>query len=134
MHINMVSAINNQGKLFFKIYKDAMNGDTIKDFLSRIITESDCKVYMICDNLKTHHSNMIRDWVSERKDQLSLFFLPPYSPEYNPDEYLNHDLKQSIGTQKQVDTVEDIQRNTTDFMSDLGKNRNMSRPTLTIRK
>lgn len=119
MHINMVSAINNEGKLFFKIYKDAMNSEIMKDFLNRIITQSDRKVFMICDNLKTHHSNRIRDWVSERKDQLSLFFLPPYSPEYNPDEYLNHDLKQSIGTQKQADTVDDIRNNTTEFMNAL---------------
>jgi transposase len=119
MHINMVSAINNEGKIFFKIYKDAMNGVIMKDFLSRIITESERKVYMICDNLKTHHSNMIRDWVSERNDKISLFFLPPYSPEYNPDEYLNHDLKQSIGTQKQADSVDDIHRNATAFLTDL---------------
>lgn len=119
MHINMVSAINNEGKLFFKIYKNAMNGEIMKDFLNRIISETDRKVYMICDNLKTHHSSMIHDWVEERKDRISLFFLPPYSPEYNPDEYLNHDLKQSIGTQKQADTVEDIQNNTVAFLSNL---------------
>jgi transposase len=119
MHINMVSAINNEGKIFFKIYKDAMNGEIMKDFLNRIIIEANRKVYMICDNLKTHHSNMIRDWIAERADRLSLYFLPPYSPEYNPDEYLNHDLKQSIGTQKQADSVEDITNNTEAFMSKL---------------
>ena len=74
---------------------------------------------MICDNLKTHHSNMIHDWVSKNKDKISLFFLPPYSPEYNPDEYLNHDLKQSIGTQKQADTMDDIQQNAIDFMTNI---------------
>lgn len=122
MHINMVSAINNEGKIFFKIYKEAMNGEIMKDFLCRIITVSSRKVFMICDNLKTHHSNMIRDWVSEHKDNLSLFFLPPYSPEYNPDEYLNHDLKQSIGSQTQADSIDDIQNNTNDFMSHLESN------------
>lgn len=36
------------------------------------------------------------EWLSEHKDEIELFFTSPYSPEINPDEYLNHSLKQNI--------------------------------------
>ena len=50
------------------------------------------------------------------KDEIALFYLPPYSPEYNPDEYLNNDLKQDIGTQAMVHDVQELESNTAAFM------------------
>lgn len=48
---------------------------------------------MILDNLQVHHSNKVRDWLEKHTAHIELFFLPAYSPELNPDEYLNCDLK-----------------------------------------
>ena len=55
--------------------------------------------YLILDNLKVHHNKKVSEWVEQHKNQIRLFHLPPYSPEYNPDEYLNNDLKHNLGTQ-----------------------------------
>jgi transposase len=46
-----------------------------------------------------HHSKPVKAWVEERKDKIELFYLPSYSPELNPEERLNADLKHAIGTQ-----------------------------------
>ncbi|QNM91214.1 transposase [Aliarcobacter cryaerophilus] len=35
-------------------------------------------------------------WEEENKDKIKLFYLPPYSPEFNPDEYLNQDYKSNV--------------------------------------
>ncbi|MDZ7719995.1 MAG: transposase [Balneolaceae bacterium] len=51
---------------------------------------------MIADNLRVHHSRPVTEWVQAHEDQIALFFLPAYSPEKNPDEYLNCDLKQGM--------------------------------------
>ena len=48
------------------------------------------------DNLKVHHSYIVKDWLKEHKDEIEVFFLPSYSPELNPDEYLNCDLKDGV--------------------------------------
>ena len=57
--------------------------------------------------------------VEEHKDQIALFHLPPYSPEYNPDEYLNHDLKQSIGHREMVKDKDELQLRADEFMDNL---------------
>ena len=66
--------------------------------LNIVKTTQGRKVYLILDNLRVHHSKAVTEWVEGHKEQISLFYLPSYSPEYNPDEYLNNDLKHNIGT------------------------------------
>ena len=120
MHINMISAINNQGKLHFLLYSDAINSDRLISFMEAIIKSSDeRKVYLILDNLRVHHSKAVSAWVDEHKEKIRLFYLPPYSPEYNPDEYLNNDLKRNLGTQAMVKSVEELETNTREFMDKL---------------
>jgi hypothetical protein len=53
-------------------------------------------VFLILDNLRVHHSHIVKDWVEQNKEKIELFFLPSYSPELNPDEYLNCDLKAGV--------------------------------------
>lgn len=94
--INLISSITNQGKVRFMIYKKTMNAQVFIKFLRRLITDADRKIYLILDNLRVHHSKIVKAWVEEHKDQIELFFLPSYSPELNPDEYLNCDLKAGV--------------------------------------
>ena len=123
MHINMISAINNQGKLHFLLYSDAINSERLISFMEAIIkTAQGRKVYLILDNLRVHHSKRVTEWVEEHKAQISLFHLPPYAPEYNPDEYLNNDLKHSIGTQSAVKTVGELEDHANVFMQGLSDN------------
>jgi len=78
------------------VYKDKMNSNTMIKFMERLIKGSERKVFLILDNLKVHHSYIVRDWLEEHKTQIEVFFLPSYSPELNPDEYLNCDLKTGV--------------------------------------
>lgn len=87
--VNMISSVTNQGKTRFMLYEENM---------SRLIKESYKKVFLIVDNLKTHHSRLVTQWLNrpEIKARLELCHLPAYSPELNPDERLNSDLKGQI--------------------------------------
>lgn len=102
----------------------SFNSDRLIEFLERLIKDVGHKIYLILDNLRAHHSNATSEWVEQHKDQIQLFFLPPYSPEYNPDEYLNHDLKQSIGTRQMVRDKEELQSRADDFMEQLSDDSN----------
>lgn len=42
-------------------------------------------------SLWVHHAKLVTAWIEEHKDKIAIFYLPPYSPEFNPDEYLNQD-------------------------------------------
>jgi len=93
---NMISTVTNQGKVEFMIYSGTMNADRLVQFLEQLIKGKKQKIYLIIDNLRVHHGNIVKEWVQDNKDKIELFFLPSYSPEKNPDEYLNCDLKQGL--------------------------------------
>jgi len=94
------------------------NADLMKDFLERLLKdESEHKVYVICDNLNVHHSKPVKAWLEEQKDRISMFHLPSYAPEYNPDEYLNSDLKTSVASKPQAKNLDDLQTATEEFMA-----------------
>ncbi|MBU1114401.1 MAG: IS630 family transposase, partial [Bacteroidetes bacterium] len=90
---NMISSITNQGKVEFMIYSGTMNADRFLKFLRQLVKNKERKIYLIIDNLKVHHSKIVKTWVYKNQRTIELFFLSSYSPEKNPDEYLNCDLK-----------------------------------------
>lgn len=89
----MMSTVTNRGTLRFMFYQGAMTASRLIDFLRRLIRSARRKVFLILDNLKVHHARKVADWVAERSDPIAIFHLPGYSPDLNPDEYLNGDLK-----------------------------------------
>ncbi len=95
---NMISAVGNKGDLVFMTFKDAMNVETFKTFITKLIAEFKCPLTLIVDNLKVHHAKCLDDWFVERrkKDGFRIEYLPSYSPELNPDEYLNRDVKAGL--------------------------------------
>lgn len=114
--VNMVSAITNQGKVQFMIYSDTMNAERFIEFMQQLIKSSSRKVYLILDNLRVHHSKIVKAWAEENKGEIALFFLPSYSPEKNPDEYLNCDLKQGLSAKKSPKDKETLQSNVKSHM------------------
>lgn len=117
--INMISAITNQGKVRFHLYEGSMNAQRFIVFLERLIKDADRKVFFIVDNLSVHHAKHVKRWVEEHEDQIELFYLPPYSPELNPDEYLNGVLKQSIHSAEPIRSAEKLKAKALSVMRSL---------------
>ena len=93
----MISSVTNLGTLRFMIYDGALNAAIFLKFLRRLIKDTDRKLFVIVDNLRVHRARTVTAWVEENKDRIELFYLPPYAPERNPDEYVNNDVKQGMG-------------------------------------
>lgn len=94
--INMISAISNQGKVHFMFYKENMTVQLLREFMKRLIRNHERKIFLILDNLRVHHSKMLNEYLSENAAFIRVFFLPSYSPDLNPDEFLNRDLKSNL--------------------------------------
>ncbi|MGI5869421.1 MAG: IS630 family transposase [Kiritimatiellia bacterium] len=90
---DMISTVTNQGKVRFMFYHGGMCASVLLLFLERLIRSSEAKVFLVLDNLKVHHSKPVKEWLEENSKRIELFYLPSYSPDLNPDEYLNCDLK-----------------------------------------
>jgi transposase len=92
--VNMISAISNAGMLRFRLFTGSFTGAVFIDFLGRLLR--DCagrKVHLIVDGHPVHRAKLVSTWVGRHADGIELHFLPGYSPELNPVELLNHDVK-----------------------------------------
>lgn len=106
--LSMIATVTNQGKARWMIIDEAFNADKLIGFLQALIQDAGRKVFLILDNLRVHHRKPVKAWVEERKDKIELFYLPSYSPELNPEERLNADLKQAMGKKVPVRTKEKL--------------------------
>ncbi len=119
--VNLISSITNQGKVRFMIYKERMNSQTMIEFMKRLIKDSKSKIFLVLDNLRVHHSHIVKDWVKDHSDSIELFFLPSYSPELNPDEYLNCDLKVGVHSGTPARTKEQLSKKALSHLRKLQK-------------
>ncbi len=94
--LSIISTVTNQGKVRWKVFEGAMNADVLIDFFKRLIKDAKRKVFLILDNLKVHHARKVKDWLAKHEKEIEVFYLPSYSPELNPDECLNADLKDGV--------------------------------------
>jgi len=114
---NLISALTNRGQLVFMVYDDKFNAEVFREFMERLIKHNDgCKVFLIVDNLPVHKAKVLRPWLAEHAAQIELFFIPPYSPELNPDELLNHDLKANAVGRKRARNRDELIANATEHL------------------
>lgn len=93
---NQISAISNAGAIRFMTYTSTMTAALFIVFLGKLAAGAGQKLFLIADRLKAHDAKAVDEWVAEHRDRIELFYLPRYSPERNPDEYLNNDLKGGV--------------------------------------
>ena len=93
---SLISTVTNQGKVRWMVYDGALNATILIRFLRRLIRDAKRKVFVILDNLRVHHAKLVRAWLDKHSDEIEVFYLPSYSPELNPDECLNADLKREV--------------------------------------
>lgn len=118
----LISTVTNQGKARWMIIDEAFNSDKLIEFLEALIKDLPKKVFLILDNLRVHHSKPVKAWLAEHQAQIEVFYLPSYSPELNPDERLNADLKYALGSRVQLRTKDKLKAATKAHMDMLDKN------------
>lgn len=103
----MLSAVTNRGQLAFMVFTQRFTAAVMLAFLRRLRRHSRRKVFLIVDRHPVHRSTKVTRWLAQQRRQLELFFLPPYSPELNPDELLNQDVKtNAVGRWRPRDQTE----------------------------
>jgi transposase len=90
---NVISSVTNRGELRFMVFKERFTSPVFIEFLSRLVRRAERMIFLIVDGHPVHRSAAVRAWLQQNCEKIRLFFLPPYAPESNPDEYLNNDLK-----------------------------------------
>lgn len=91
--VGMISAISMRGKMSWMIFEGSMNSARFIDFLKELILDTKGKIFLIVDNVKYHKSAEVKTWVEQHQNRIELFFLPSYSPDLNPDEWVWKSVK-----------------------------------------
>ncbi|MEI6218107.1 MAG: IS630 family transposase [bacterium] len=117
--ISMISAITNEGQVRFMLYGKSMNSDLLIAFMKRLIKAAGRKVFLVMDNLRVHHCSTVKEWLEKHKEDIEVFYLPAYSPDLNPDEYLNNNLKNRVHSGLPARTERDLMKKTRSFMKRL---------------
>lgn len=97
--VNMISAVTGKGALRFMVVEGGVNAAVFLSFAQRLVADTDSPVYLVMDNHSIHRSRKLREFAEQSHGRLRLFYLPPYSPELNPDEWVWKNVKHDrIGT------------------------------------
>jgi len=104
---NMVSAITNRGRLYFMIFKHRFHAEVFMEFLRRLVRQISRYVFLIIDQHPVHIATKVKKWLKKNEDRIQVFYLPSYSPDLNPDENLNQDVKSNaVGRRRPHDQNE----------------------------
>jgi transposase len=107
---NMISSIANRGRLAFMIFRQRFTARVFLNFLGRLLRlakKTRRKIFLIVDGHPVHKSRSVTRWLAEHRQQIRIFFLPSYSPELNPDELLNQDVKtNALGRMRPINVHE----------------------------
>lgn len=107
---NMISALTNRGHLSFMIFKKGFTSAVFIRFLRRLLKDARRKVFLIVDGHPVHKSKKVRQWLREHAGKIEFFLLPGYSPELNPDEMLNQDVKTNAVGRKRARSLPQMMR------------------------
>ena len=106
---NMMSTITNRGELSFMVFKENFNGAVFIKFVRRLLRLRRRNLLLIVDRHPAHRSAEVKRWLARHAARLELFLLPGYSPDLNPDEFLNQDVKSNaLGRQRPATRAEMI--------------------------
>lgn len=124
--LNMISAVSARGGKRFMLYKGKFNSDRYILFLKQLIKKSTHKIYLIMDNYAVHKTNKVKEWIERHKDKLEVYYLPTYSPELNPDELLNQDVKTNVVGKLRASNADELKANVKSHLKKLSKEKIIS--------
>ena len=119
--VNLISAVSAQGQLRFMLTEGRVTAAVFMDFLKRLLVNAPAPILVVVDGHPTHRAKSVARFVAAQAGKLALFFLPPYSPELNPDEFVWNDLKNHGTGRKLITSLSQLQQTVISHMRQLQK-------------
>lgn len=114
---NMIAAISNTGTLRFRVFEQRFTGPVFLDFLKRLVRDAKGrKLMLVLDGHPAHRARIVRDWAAANSELIELHFLPGYSPELNPAECLNQDVKTNALGKRRPRNVTELKAGVRNFL------------------
>jgi transposase len=111
-----ISAITNRGRLSFMVVRQRFTARVFLQFCRRLLRQVGHPVLLIVDGHPVQTAAVTQQWLQRHRERLRLFFLPPDSPELNPDEYLNQDVKTNALGRRPPQDADDLAANVRGYL------------------
>ena len=95
---------------------ESMKGPVFLEFLKRLVADAPRKILLVVDRLQAHKTPDVQAWLEDNKEKMEVFLLPAYSPELNPVEYLNNDMKGQINKSGMPDDKAGLRSRLAEYM------------------
>ena len=120
---NVISTVTNRGTLRFMAFKRRFTTAVFIEFLGRLIRSAPGRIFLIVDGHPVHKAAAVRRWLKqpEHREKIRLFILPSYSPDLNPDEFLNHDVKQNAVGRRRAGSQQELLANVRGYLQSTQK-------------
>ncbi len=97
--VNMISAISNGGQLQFMLVDGRATAEVFKQFLEQLMLSAQQPIILVVDEHPIHKAKLVTQYIDSKNGMLELYFLPPYSPQLNPDEQVWKKIKERVAKQ-----------------------------------
>lgn len=105
----LISAVSARGDMHFDVIEKCMNSERFIEFLERLRRDVNHPIFVIADNARYHHSKKVQAFLNEKQGDIMMAFLPPYTPELNPDEQVWNHAKREMG-KKSIRSKDEMER------------------------
>jgi transposase len=109
-YLTMLTAISNQGHLVYRVAQSNFNMILYVQFLQKLLRSVKQKVLLITDKHPVHLGKMVEEWLWTNRKRIEVFYLPNYSPELNPVEYFNQDVKTNVAGKRRAKNRDELKR------------------------
>jgi transposase len=90
---NVISAVSPRGRCWFRCYGGTLNAGRYVEFLMDLLRDIRGPIVLIHDRHPAHKAAIVKRFIHEHADRLTVHELPPYAPHLNPDEHVWSYLK-----------------------------------------
>lgn len=107
--VNMMSAVSAQGALHFMLVEGMVDSDVFIEYCKRLLYDNGGRpVYLVVDGHPSHRSKKTKEWVASMDGKLKLFYLPGYSPQLDPDEWVWKNVKHDRIGRAGIESFDDL--------------------------
>lgn len=106
---HLLSMVTAQGELVYRVDERSINSEVYIEFLKKLLVNRERPLLLIVDNASYHTSKKVKEFVERHHDKIQLFFLPPHSPELNPDEQVWNQIKHRGVEKKPIKNKRDLE-------------------------
>jgi transposase len=121
-YLTMLTAISPLGHLIFTVEECNFNMAVYLRFLKKLLRSVKQKVFLITDKHPVHLGKSIGEWLWTKCKRIEVFYLPNYSPELNPVEYFNQDIKTNAAGNRRAKDRQELKKAVETFAKQKKKN------------